>query len=91
MPKRTEKGTVSQNVTMTETQAKFVERFMEDRHYATFSEVVREGLRLLEDRESIRAERIERAVQLAVENLKEIDNGTNKLIPLEEFLENPQF
>lgn len=64
------------NVSLTEYLARFIQEHVASGHYASASEVVREGLRLLGQREAqdaVKLERLRAAVQKGIEDLENGD------------------
>lgn len=64
------------NVSLTEQLARFVQEHVASGHYASASEVVRESLRLLGQREAqdaVKLERLRAAVQKGIEDLERGD------------------
>lgn len=65
----------TKNISLTEHYSELVETLVASGRYKNASEVVREGLRLLEQRTSEDEHRIELLQQLASEGFRELDQG----------------
>jgi len=64
----------TRNVVITERQASFVERMVVDGRYQNASEVLREGLRLVEQREAENAAKLKalhEAIQVGIDDIEE--------------------
>jgi antitoxin ParD1/3/4 len=65
----------TRNVVLTDRQAEFVERLVESGRYQNASEVLREGLRLVEDQESENRARIKALREAARQGVSDIEKG----------------
>lgn len=65
----------TRSVNLSEQQAKFIRRNIEKGHYQNTSEVVRAGLRLLEQQERHDAIKVEALRRIAKEAFEQIDRG----------------
>ena len=63
------------NISLTPQLAEFVEEKVREGRYQTASEVVREALRLLQEREQIRAARFEQLKREVEIGLKDVEEG----------------
>jgi len=66
------------NVNLGDTFDQFIAELLKTGHYQSQSEVVREGLRLLKEREEIRALRLSQLRTELDSGLKDLDNGDFK-------------
>lgn len=65
----------TRNVVLTEAQAKFVEQMVASGHYQNASEVLREGLRLVQAREEARAARLAALREAVAVGIADIEAG----------------
>jgi len=67
------------NVNLGDTFDRFIAQLLESGHYQSQSEVVREGLRLLKEREELRALRLLQLRSELDKGLKDLDTGDFKM------------
>jgi len=65
----------TRNINLTEHFNEFVERQVSSGRYSNASEIVREGLRLLEEQEQVRKAKLRALRQAAKQGFDEIDQG----------------
>lgn len=65
----------TRNVVLTEVQAKFVEQMVASGHYQNASEVLREGLRLVQAREAEQAAKLASLREAVVTGIADIEAG----------------
>ena len=65
----------TRNVVLTDKQAKFVEQMVDSGYYQNASEVLREGLRLIEERERIEAAKLKALQQAASQGWEDVAAG----------------
>lgn len=65
----------TKNISFTPEQAQFVDQRVEEGRYQSASEMVREGLRLLEQREREQAARIDAMRSMILQGVDELDRG----------------
>jgi len=65
----------TRNVVLTDSQAKFVEEMVASGHYQNASEVLREGLRLVQAREAERAARLAALREAVAVGIADIEAG----------------
>jgi antitoxin ParD1/3/4 len=68
----------TRNVVLTDRQAQLVQSLVDSGHYQNASEVIREGLRLIERREREDAARLEALRSAADVGLRDLDSGAFK-------------
>jgi antitoxin ParD1/3/4 len=73
--KKPDPGRATLNVSLTPELARFVDGQVQGGLYSTASEVVREGLRMLAERESIRLQRYEELRKKVRDGIDELDRG----------------
>jgi len=90
MRTRKEKYMPTRNVVLTDSQANFVERMVASGNYQNASEVLREGLRLVQAREAEQAARLVALRESVAVGLADIDDGRYKsfddVVSLDRFL-----
>jgi antitoxin ParD1/3/4 len=74
----------TQNVNLTAHQSEFIQQVVEQGSYNSASEVVREGLRLLEHRHEEDRLKLERLRKIAKDAFDSLDRGEGTSMPLEE-------
>lgn len=72
------------NVNLGESFDRFVEDLLRSGEYQSQSEIVREGLRLLKEREELRRVRIEEIKKQVAAGIKEADSGRLSRLDIEE-------
>lgn len=82
----------TRNINLTEHFDQFVEKQIESGRFANASEVIRAGLRLLEQRTQLEEQRAKLFCELAAEGFREIDQGLGITISseseLREYMDN---